>query len=216
MALNSQPECWFAQALFPTSDRRAAGRVRGVCLNVKVERGAEVGLFRARNISDAGIMLRTHVAFAPGERLIIGLSDQVTMRGSVAWCTDDHCGVRFDRRIDCAKMLSIGAELKRQDRRGGLRLAAARRATSYAENGIRAVRVADVSHLGMGLVHDGSLAPGMLLKLVVDSGIVRDAAVRWSDASRAGIRLLQPLSCEELGLLSAGPPVSSRLATLDA
>jgi hypothetical protein len=50
----------------------------------------------------------------------------------------------------------------------------------------------------MGLAHDGSLAPGMLLKLIVESGLERGAAVRWSDRRRAGIRLMEPLTCEEL------------------
>jgi hypothetical protein len=73
-----------------------------------------------------------------------------------------------------------------------------RLATAYAEHGIRAVRITNVSHRGMGLAHDGSLAEGMALKLVVESGIERCGMVRWSRDGRAGVRLLEPLSCAEL------------------
>ena len=50
----------------------------------------------------------------------------------------------------------------------------------------------------MGLAHDGTLAPGMLLRLVAESGIARSGAVRWASAGRAGVRLVEPLSSEEL------------------
>jgi hypothetical protein len=72
------------------------------------------------------------------------------------------------------------------------------RATCYGENGIRAVKVTDASHHGLGLAHDGSLAEGMELKLIVAGGIERRGAVRWASAARGGVRLLEPLTCEEL------------------
>jgi len=55
-----------------------------------------------------------------------------------------------------------------------------------------------VSHRGMGLAHDGSLEEGMLLKLIVESGLERSGAVQWSRDGRAGVCLLEPLSCEDL------------------
>ena len=67
---------------------------------------------------------------------------------------------------------------------GALRLETMTRATSYGENGIRAVRITDVSHRGMGLAHDGTLAQGMLLKLIAENGIARSGAVRWASAGR--------------------------------
>jgi hypothetical protein len=50
----------------------------------------------------------------------------------------------------------------------------------------------------MGLAHDGTLAPGMLLKLIAENGVARSGAVRWATAGRAGVRLVEPLSSEEL------------------
>lgn len=192
-----------ADALFPLAGRRASPRFRTIYADVRVERAGTVGLFRARNISDSGIMLNTHEAFDVGEHVVIGLSERLAIGGTVLWHNERCCGVQFDRPIDCAAVLRAGVEHKREDRRGGaLRVAATKLATTYAENGIRAVKVVDVSHRGMGLAHDGTLGTGMLLRLVVESGIERTAAVRWSSDGRAGIRLLEPLSCEEVARVS--------------
>ena len=192
-------ECWLANALFLTADRRASQRVRTVCLAVKVNRRGKAAILRARNLSDDGMMLSTPVPMDAGERLLINLSEKLAVQGTVLWADRDRCGVQFVRPIDSAALLRSAEEHKRIDRRrGAQRLATMRLATTYAENGIRAVRITNVSHGGMGLAHDGSLAPGMLLKLVVESGLERSAAVRWSQDGRAGIRLMEPLTSEEL------------------
>ena len=195
----SPTPCWLADTLFPMRDRRASPRIRLVCFDVRLNRAGRVGLYRARNISDAGMMLNTRTRFESGERVLVELTEPFAIEGVVSWSTDDGCGIEFVRPIDCAALLQAQAERKRDDRRGGgLRLATMRLATAYAEHGIRAVRVTNVSHRGMGLAHDGSLAEGMLIKLIVESGIERCGTVRWSKDGRAGIRLLEPLTCEEL------------------
>jgi hypothetical protein len=179
-------------------DRRTTPRLRTVCFNVKVVRGENAGLFRARNISDTGIKLDTHWRLGFGERVLVKLSDRLAIHGAVSWSEDGRCGIEFDQPIDCAALLRAGAELKREDRRGALRLETMTRATSYGENGIRPVRITDVSPRGMGLTHDGTLAPGMLLRLIAETGVARSGAVRWASAGRAGVRLVEPLSSEEL------------------
>jgi hypothetical protein len=196
-------ECHLAHTLFPIADRRASPRIRTVCFDVRLNRGGYVGLYRARNISDAGMLLNTHTKFDADERLLIELSEPFAIEGTVLWSDGARCGIRFEQPIDCAALLHAQAARKREDRRGGaLRLAAMRRATVYAENGIRAVKVINASYRGMGLTHDGTLSTGMMLKVIVESGIARDAAVRWSSGGRAGIRLMEPLTCEELERVS--------------
>jgi hypothetical protein len=204
MAVNprSSADSSFANALVPIPERRASARIRTVCFDVRLNRGGYVGLYRARNISDTGMMLSTHARFEAGERVLIELSEPFAIEGTILWSDEKRCGIKFATPIDCAILLRAQAERKQQDRRGGaLRLATASRATSYAENGIRAVKVTNVSHRGMGLVHDGSLEAGMMLKVAVESGVERCGAVRWSHDGRAGIRLLEALSCEELALI---------------
>jgi hypothetical protein len=178
---------------------------------VTVERGGEIVLFRARNISDSGIMVHSHVPLDIGEPVRVGLSERIAIGGTVLWGNERCCGIQFDGPIDCEALLRSEAEHKRDDRRCSVRLTATRLATTYAENGIRAVKVVDVSHKGMGLQHDGGLARDMLLKVILESGIEREARVRWSRRGQAGIRLLAPLSCDELARVT-GP--ASRLAPM--
>lgn len=190
--------------LFPVPDRRTTPRFRAVCFDVKVVRGENAGLFRARNISDSGMMLDTHWRLAAGERVLVKLSEGIAIHGKVSWSEDGRCGIAFERPIDCAALLRGCAELKREDRRhGALRLETMTRATCYGENGIRPVRITDVSHHGMGLAHDGTLAQGMLLRLIAENGVARSGAVRWASAGRAGIRLVEPLSSQELERVGA-------------
>lgn len=185
-------------------DRRAAPRFHTVCFDVTVERSGGVGLFRARNISDSGIMLHAHAPLDIGEPVVVNLSERLAIDGTVLWQNERCCGIRFEQPIDCLALLRQEAERKRADRRCSVRLTATRLATTYAENGIRPVRVVDVSHSGMGLAHDGTLRRDMLLRLFVETGVQREARVRWSRGGQAGIRLLEPLSCDELAQVT-GP-----------
>jgi len=201
MSANPVPpaQCGLTSISYAKLDRRTTPRFRTVCFDVKLVRGENAGLFRARNISDTGSKLDTHWRLASGERVLIKLSERLAINGMVSWSEAGRCGIAFDRPIDCAALLRVGAELKRDDRRqGALRLETMTRATCYAESGIRAVRITDVSHRGMGLAHDGALAAGMPLKLIAENGVTRSGAVRWATAGRAGVRLVEPLSSEEL------------------
>ena len=201
MATDPKPTapCWLADTLFPIPERRASPRIRTVCFDVRLNRRGRVGLYRVRNISDAGMMLDTHAKIEPGEHVLVELAEPFAIEGTVLWSEERSCGIEFVKPIDCEALLHAQAERKREDRRGGgLRLATMRLATAYAEHGIRAVRVTNVSHRGMGLAHDGSLEEGMQLKLIVESGIERCGTVRWSKDGRAGLRLREPLTCEEL------------------
>jgi hypothetical protein len=210
MATDPKPTtpCWLADTLFPIPDRRASPRIRTVCFDVRLNRGGHVGLYRVRNISDAGMMLDTHARMETGEHVLVELVEPFAIEATVSWSEETRCGIEFVKPIDREALLLAQAERKRVDRRGGgLRLATMRLATAYAESGIRAVRVTNVSHRGMGLAHDGFLKTGMMLKLVVESGVSRSAAVRWSREGRAGVRLLEPLDCAELErVASLNPP----------
>ena len=89
----------------PGTDRRASSRICTVYFVAKVIRESDAGLFRVRNISDAGLMLTTHVAFAQGERVTVELLSHLSVSGHVAWCEDGCCGVEFDQPIDCPAVL---------------------------------------------------------------------------------------------------------------
>ena len=187
-----------AQPVPESAERRASSRVRTVYLIVKATRASDAGLFRARNISDDGIMVVAHVPFETGERVSIDLSDTLAAEGTVEWCEDGCCGIRFDHPIDSAAFLRSLGEEKRERRRAACRLAVKRLATSYSECGIRAVTITDVSPHGVGLVHNGSLKAGVVVQLVLESGLTRSGAVCWSRDGHAGVRLAEPFTHEEL------------------
>jgi hypothetical protein len=188
----------YAEPVLRAMERRASPRVRTVCLVVKVRRAHDAGLFRARNISDAGMMLLAHVAIGVGERVAIELSDSVVVQGTVEWCRDGCCGVQFDEEIDSAGFLKSLAAEKRDCQRRAQRLSVKRLATSYSECGIRAVTIIDISSRGVGLTHNGSLRPGVIVKLVLESGLTRAGAVCWSNDGHAGVSLAEPFTQEEL------------------
>lgn len=180
------------------ADQRASPRVHAVLFVVKIDRAHDAGLFRVKDISDTGLRLATHVRFACRERLTIELLPDLPVEGTVAWCDNECCGVELDKPIDCADVLRRRTEQK-IDRRGhALRLPVNRRATCYAETGIRAVTITNVSRRGLGLTHGGSLEEGMVLKLVLESGTNRCGTVRWSKDGQAGVKLDQPLTWTEL------------------
>jgi hypothetical protein len=193
----------YAEPVLRTTERRASPRIRTVYLVVKVRRAHDVGLFRARNISDAGMMMCAHVAIDVGERVAIELSDSFVVQATVEWCRDGCCGVQFDEEIDSAGFLKSLAEEKRDCQRRSQRLSVKRLATSYSECGIRAVTIIDVSARGVGLTHNGSLHAGVLVKLVLESGLTRAGAVCWSKEGHAGVLLAEPFSHEELESASA-------------
>lgn len=193
-----QPEQSHATVINPNPERRNSSRICTVYFVVKVTREHDAGLFRVRNLSDTGMMLATHVSFSCRERVAVELSYGIVVTGTVAWCDDGCCGVEFDEPIDCAAVLRLRSEQKLDHRGHALRLPVCRLATCYAESGIRAVTVTDVSRRGVGLIHGGGLAAGMTVKLVLESGTARTGIVQWSQHGHAGVRLDEPLTCEEL------------------
>ncbi|OYW45702.1 MAG: hypothetical protein B7Z08_11615 [Sphingomonadales bacterium 32-68-7] len=179
-------------------DRRGASRIRAVLFVVRVVRDGDAGLFRMQNLSDSGLLIVAHVEFAAGERVSISLLEDLTVRGTVMWYDGHKCGIRFDWPIDSEAVLRAGAE-RRTDRRGrAMRLPAARLATSYAENGIRPVRITDVSQGGVGFKHDGTFRPGMFVKFILEGGTERSGVVRWAEDRHGGVYLVEPLNCREL------------------
>jgi hypothetical protein len=98
------------ESAFSFTDRRAAPRFRAVCFDVTVERAGSVGLFRARNVSDTGMMLHTHDPLEVGEAVRIGLAGRLAVGGTVLWTNEHCCGIEFDRPFDCAALLKAGLE----------------------------------------------------------------------------------------------------------
>src|SRR3982751_6670232 len=93
------------------AERRASPRYRTIFRVAQVTRAHDVGLWRIRNISDEGMMLLTSVPVQAGEKLMLTLSDRVTLAATALWWDGARCGVAFDETIDCAALLeALGNE----------------------------------------------------------------------------------------------------------
>ena len=173
-------------------------RVRTVFFMARIIRMSDEGLFLIRTLSDHGMKLLAHVRLNVGERLMIALSDRLTVSGSVIWCESFFCGVAFDEPIDSAAFLGSLPARNQSYRRSALRLPVMKRATLYSESGIHCVKITDVSCRNVGLAHAGQLQPGMIVRLELESGATRRGAVCWSRKGHAGVTLGEPFTIAEL------------------
>ena len=179
-------------------ERRSAHRLHTVFRIARVMRDRAAGLWRVRNISDFGMMMLTRMRPDKGERLSIALSDKVSIDARVVWCRDDCCGVQFDEPIASAALLkSLAAEQAGSHSRPP-RIPTELAAAAWCESGIQPIRIDDLSQHGLGFSHDGWAQPGMKLLVMFEGGIERRGIVRWSDASSAGLQLLDPLASSDL------------------
>lgn len=180
------------------TDRRGSDRYRTVWRIAKVKRDGDVGLWRVRNMSDAGMMLAADVPMAVGERLEIALSDTVIVRGKIVWAEGGRCGVAFDKEVDVADVLKQLAAEQRASGYRQPRLPVRTDAQVVTDDGTSEIELVDLSQSGAGFVHDGHLEVGKEVELVLASGIRRNAIVRWSRGTRGGLWLTQPLDRADL------------------
>lgn len=182
----------------PQPERRSSPRFRTVFFIARISRVSDDGLFIVRNLSDDGVQLVAHIAMHLGERLVIALSEDLTVSGTVMWCDNHFCGVQFDEPIDSSGFLRTLRDRSRTFRRRALRLPVMKLATCYSEAGIHTVRITDVSSRGLGLMHRGQIRPGMVLTLILENGARRKGAVCWSKNGHAGVALGEPFTIQEL------------------
>jgi len=179
-------------------ERRDSRRFHTVLRVARVRREHDIGLWRVRNISDQGAMLATAIQVVPGERLTLGLSDNVALDARAVWWDGARCGVAFDQPVDCAALLgSLVAEQKRPDYRPP-RLDVATRAIAYCDKGLHSVRVYNLSQHGAAFSHDGCFRTGMAAKLHFETGDEYRGVVRWAEEGRAGLFLTDPIPCARL------------------
>jgi len=191
-------ECGSVAKLPVDLERRGDCRIHTVLRVAKVTRAHDVGLWRMRNISDSGMMLQTSLPVGQGERLSIALSDSVSIEGAAQWWDGERCGVAFDAPIDCAGLLEGLVAERKASRYRPPRLPVGTRAIAFCERGMHSVRLFDLSQHGAGFTHDGCFTPGMSARLSLPDGGEHRGVVRWSQAGRAGMYLVEPIPCARL------------------
>lgn len=199
MLVGRKPRAQEALAKRPVDlERREENRFLTVMRVATVAREHDIGLWRVRNISDGGMMLMTQVKVVPGEPLTVALSDTISVEGRALWWDGERCGVEFTRRLDCAALLeALVAEQKSPSYRPP-RLPVATRAIAYCDKGLHTVRIFNLSQHGAGFTHDGCFRTGMAAKLHFGTGEEHRGVVRWSQDGRAGMFLIEPISCARL------------------
>lgn len=159
------------------AERRSADRHKAVCRIACVLRAGDTGLWRVRNISDAGMMLAADVPVAIGERLEISLSENVGLAGDVAWAEKGRCGIAFAAEIDALAILrSLAAEQRAEGYRV-LCLPVEAEAIITLGDGARAIDLVDISHTGAGFRCDVPVEPGIELGLLLPGGELRRQAL---------------------------------------
>jgi len=179
-------------------ERRRGQRIHTVLRVAKVSRAHDVGLWRVCNISDGGMMMATSVPLATGERLAVALSDRVTLDATLCWWDGTHCGVAFDRPVDCGALLHELVAEQRAPFYRPPRLPVSSRAIVYCDKGLHSVRLLNLSQHGAGFAHAGPLLPGTAAKLLFEDGDEHRGVVRWSHDGRAGMYLVEPFPCARL------------------
>ena len=193
-----RPGSALRQEMPQEDERRASPRYRTIYRVAQVTRAHDVGLWRVRNISDEGMMLLSSVPVQVGEKLVLALSDRVTLAATAMWWDGERCGVAFDDPIDCAALLeSLGDEQKNSGHRP-LRIPVSTRALAYCDRGLHTVHLYDISQHGAGITHDGCFRAGMATKLHFETGDEYRGVVRWNKDGKAGIFLVEPIPCEKL------------------
>jgi len=182
-----------------SSERRGQDRYRTVCRVARVKRAHDVGLWRVRNLSNAGAMLAADVAMQAGERVEIALSETIRVSGMIAWTRQGRCGVAFDTAVDAAALLKrLGDEQRAEDYRA-LRLPIECEARVVLDHGTRPIDLIDLSQQGAGYSYGALLEPGTTLDLLLKAGTLqRRAIVRWSQGARGGLWFTVPLDRADL------------------
>ena len=158
----------------------------------------DTGLCRIQNISDQGMMMITGLAVAEGDPISVSLSETACISGRVDWTEGARVGIRFDDAIDCAGLLQrLAAERSAGDQRPS-RLPTDAVGVATTASGLRAVRVIDISQVGMKIRHNGGLIVGHPVTIVLENGLQRRGIVRWSKENVAGLRLLEPIGYQQL------------------
>lgn len=190
----------FEQAALPVAieERRKSNRVRTVYRVARVQAKEGEGLARIRNLSDDGMRIDLGLEVVLNQWIRVWLSDSVSVEGQVVWTNDNECGLKFPMSIDSVDLLRRTAEQIRLGEARAPRVLTKLRAVVSSQEGIRPVRVQDVSQRGMKLIHDGSFTTGLPVKVTLESGMERRGVVRWVQDGFAGLMLTEMFSVEDL------------------
>ncbi|MGQ0589072.1 MAG: PilZ domain-containing protein [Sphingosinicella sp.] len=179
-------------------ERRTDPRVFTILRVARASVENDTGLCRVQNISDDGMMVITGLVVVEGDPIAVSLSETVCISGQVSWTDGARVGIQFNEAIDCAELLQLlAAERSSGDQRPS-RLPTDAVGVATTGSGLQAIRVVDISQVGMKIRHNGGLTLGHPVTIVLENGLQRRGIVRWTDDDLAGLRLLEPIAYQQL------------------
>ncbi len=189
-------------------DRRADNRTITVFRVARAAVGGQEALVYIRNISDGGMKLGISMPVMLDDVVQVWISETICIEGKVVWYNGEECAIKLAEAIDSAAVLRLTAEQLRSGETRSPRFLTDLPAVITSERGMSAARVRDVSQRGMKIAHDGSFAPGLAVKIQLESGIERRGFVRWVRDELAGISLTELFSVDDVRTVRALNPGS--------
>lgn len=176
--------------MVPAPERRQAERYTTTMRvgTMKTERGRELCL--VRNISCGGLRARVYGDVPVGTHAEIELKSGQSVAGEVIWAEDDQIGLRFDRPVDVADVLSTATAAAEGQRSRLPRIEIRRFATVRC--GVRVLRgeTVNLSQGGVKLSLPAMQMPpeeGAAVVVAIAGLDPVPGTVRWSRAGEAGV-----------------------------
>jgi hypothetical protein len=180
------------------AERRRHRRGIAVLKAAKLIWGRVEDLCLIRNISPAGLMADVYFPVTIGTKVLVMVTEDLPLSGTIIWVRGSSMGVQFDEEIDVEALVAgFGksasghrARMPRLDVDAWARLRVGARVFS--------VRLCDVSQGGARVRVEGLSSSGDDAVLAMDRFRPVHGVVRWRHGSQAGISFNQPLGLREL------------------
>lgn len=208
----------FCQNLYPDTevksetDRREDYRPYLAYRPCCVSNGGQVYLGLIKNQSANGAMIelvdQTNVSnlFAVDETVAYFWNSETRVRAKVVWREGNRIGLANERSVD-----PFGAEKPFRS----LRLPSAKPAKFWIGNSCHVAPIENISMGGLCVRGLPDLSIGALLTVVLGKLEICNAAVRWKEGRRTGIRFQAKLNQQDLAQLCRDKVVSSECVQFD-
>ena len=179
-------------------ERRFAARGTAVLSPVLIQSSEFTGYCLVSDLSAEGMKARAYAAFSREQPVCVHFTSQALVEGRLVWSESGRLGVRFDDRIDVAKVLASigrGGVPKGRDRPARLQVQCLAEVSMGRRFGIAEVQ--DVSPYGLKVL---TRLAGVGEQVAVQVGELEEriATVRWTRAGSAGLAFARQLSFHEL------------------
>lgn len=181
------------------SDRRSRGQQRFVTtlLIGRVLLNDDDGICRVRNLSAGGARLELALPITVDTPISLELRAGPPIEASVRWIDERHCGIGFDRPIDCQALLH-GAPANGRWRSRAPRASGNFTPATMVVDRPYPVRLVDISQRGARLRLDRSTGRLDSVSLAIRGMPAIEAVPRWQTRYEVGVVFATPLHFDVL------------------